>query len=151
MPGDAADQELEPDPWFNICAVSYLDCLKADVVGVFESRDRAAAIKGDVELSRESVERALVEHMEVPCARIGARVDELLRVNACCRIARHIANVVGARAARGEAKILHTLDDMKRVSGRDLPQLEVCARCYMRVAAAEFLSQIGKPRELPLR
>ncbi len=60
MPGDTADNELEPDARRDARAVFDLHRLKADVVGVLERRDRAAAVEGDVELARQTVERALI-------------------------------------------------------------------------------------------
>src|SRR3984893_17422161 len=60
VPGDAADNELEPDARRDARAVFDLHRLKADVVGVLERRDRAAAVEGDVELAGQTVERALI-------------------------------------------------------------------------------------------
>ena len=77
--GDAAQHQPEPDAGLDAEAVLHLDRLEADVVGVLQRRHDAAAVEGDVELARQAVERALVEDVEVPLARIGPRVDQLLR------------------------------------------------------------------------
>jgi hypothetical protein len=58
--GDAADNEPEPDPGLDVGAVVDLYRLEANVIGVFESWNRAAAVEGDVELARQTVERALI-------------------------------------------------------------------------------------------
>ena len=86
------------------------DGLEADVVGVFQHRNDAGAVEGDVELARQAVERAVVEDVEVPFARIRPRVDQLLRVDAGGRRAGDVADIVGAGAARAEAEILDRLD-----------------------------------------
>ncbi len=101
MPGDAAEREAIPDAGrdrlpFESCPLCDLDGLEADIVGVFQRRDRAGAVKGDVELARQTVERTVVEDVEVPLARIGARVDQLLRIDARGRGAGDVADVVGA-------------------------------------------------------
>ena len=80
--GDAAEREAEPDARLDAETVHHLDGLEADVVGVLQHRDDAAAVEGDVELARQAVERALVEDVEVPFARVGPRVDQFLRVDA---------------------------------------------------------------------
>ena len=88
-------------------AVLHLDRLEADVVGVLQHRDEAGAVEGDVELARQAVERALVEDVEVPFARVGPGVDQLLRVDAGGRRAGDVADVVGAGAARAQAEVLN--------------------------------------------
>ena len=84
---DAAEREAEPDARLDAVAVDHLDRLEADVVGVLQHRDDAAAVEADIELARQAVERAVVEDVEVPFARIGPRVDQLLadrcRPSAC--------------------------------------------------------------------
>ena len=77
--GDAAEREAEPDARLDAVPVDHLDGLKADVVGVLQHRDDAAAVEADVELARQAVERAVVEDVVVPLARIGPRVDQFLR------------------------------------------------------------------------
>ena len=58
--GDAADPEPKPDAGLDAEAVLYLDGGKRDVVGVFQHRDLAGAVEGDVELARQPVsERSL--------------------------------------------------------------------------------------------
>ena len=149
--GDAAEHEPEPDAGLDAEAVVHLDRLEADVVGVLQHRDRAAAVEGDVELARQAVERAVVEDVEVPLARVGPRVDQLLRIDAGGRRAGDVADVVGAGAARAQAEVLDRLDHGDRVVGRDLADLQIGARRDVRVAAAVALGEIGEAGELPMR
>ena len=100
MAGDAAEQQAEPDARLDAGAIDHLDGRKADVVGVLERGDRAAAIERDVEFARQAVERARVEHVEVPAARVGPRIDQLLRIDAGGGRAGDVADIVGARATR---------------------------------------------------
>ena len=81
----------------------------------------------------------------------GPRVDEFVRSDTCRGVAGHIADVVGARPARGEAQILHPFDDMDCVLRRDLPELQIGASSDMGISAAEFFGKSGYPRELPMR
>ena len=83
----------------------------------------AGAVEGDVELARQAVERALVEDVEVPFARVGPGVDQLLRIDAGGRRAGDVADVVGAGAARAQAEVLDRLDHGDRVLRLDLAQL----------------------------
>src|SRR3984893_10498786 len=89
--------------------------------------------------------------MEVPIAGVRARVDQCARIDPCRGVAGHIADVVGARSARGEAQILHRLDNMDCVLRRDLPELQIGAGGYMGISAAEFFGESGDPGELPMR
>ena len=104
MPGDAAEHQTEPDAGLDAEAVLHLDRLEADVVGVLQHRNDAAAVEADVELARQAVERAVVEDVEVPFARIGPRVDQLLRVDAGGRRAGDVADIVGARSRASTAR-----------------------------------------------
>ena len=148
--GDAAEQQPEPDAGLDAEAVLHLHGLEADVVGVLQRRNDAAAVEGDVELARQAVERALVEDVEVPFARIGARVDQLLRIDAGGRRAGDVADVVGAGAARAEAEIGDRLDHGDGVLRLDLADLQIGARGDVRVAAAVALGEIGEAGELPV-
>ena len=85
----------------------HLDRLKSDVVGVFQHCNDAGAVKGHIEFARQPVERSLVEDVEVPFARVGAGVDQFLRVDAGGRRAGDVADIVGARAARTQAEVLN--------------------------------------------
>src|ERR1700732_2505265 len=89
--------------------------------------------------------------MEVPRARMGTGIVEFAGTDTCRGVAGHIADVVGARPARGEAQILHRFDDMDRVLRRDLPELQIGASSDMGISAAEFFGESGYPRELPMR
>ena len=106
--------------------------------------------KRDVELARQAVERAVVEDVVVPLARVGPRVDQFLRVDAGGRRAGDVADVVGAGAARAQAEVLDALDHVDRVLRLDLADLQVGARRHMRIAAAEALGEIGDAGELPV-
>ena len=148
MPGDAAEAELEPDAGFEPEAVLHRDRLEADVVGVLEHGDGPRPVEGDVELPRQAGERAVVEDVEMPFARIRPRVDQLLRVDTRGRRAGDVADVIGTRAARAQAEVLDRLDHVDRVLRLDLADLDVGARRHMRIAAAVARSEIGEPREL---
>ena len=82
MAGDAAEREAKPDARLDAVPVDHLDRLEADVVGVLQHRNDAAAVEADVELARQAVERAVIQDVEVPLARIRPRVDQLLAVDA---------------------------------------------------------------------
>src|SRR5208282_4714729 len=107
--GDAAEAELEPDAGSKAEAIVHPHRLEADVVGILQHRNGAGAVESDIELARQAVERAVVEDVEVPFARIGARIDQLLRVDACRRRASDVADIVGAGAARAQPQILDRL------------------------------------------
>src|SRR5207302_5125128 len=124
--------------------------LKADIVGVFQHRDDAAAVEADIELARNAVERAVVENVEVPFARVGPRVDQLLRVDTGGRRTSDIADVVGAGAARAQAEIQNSFDHGDCVLRLDLAHLQVGARGDMPVAAGMALREFGKAGELPV-
>ena len=151
VPGDAAEHQAEPDARLDAVALLDRDGLEADVVGVLQHRNRAAAVEGDVELARQAVERAVVEDVEVPFARVGARVDQLLRIDAGGRGAGDVADVVGAGAARAQAEVLDRLDHGDRVLRLDLADLQVGAGGDVRIAAAVALGEVGEARELPMR
>src|SRR5262249_62024045 len=94
--------ERQPAPGSRLAAeaILRLDGLKADVVGIFEHGNDAGAVEADVEFARDAVERAVVEDVEVPFARMGSRIDQLLRVDAGGRRPGDVADVVGAGPAR---------------------------------------------------
>ena len=142
--GDAAEREAEPDAGLDAEAVLHLDRLEADVVGVLQHRDAAGAVERDVELARQAVERALVEDVEVPFARVGPRVDQFLRIDAGGRRAGDVADVVGAGAARAEAEILDRFEQRDRVLRLDLADLQIGAGGDMGIAAAVALGEIGE-------
>jgi hypothetical protein len=110
--GDAAEAEAEPDPGLDAEAVLHLDRRESDVVGLLEHGDPAGAVEGDVELARQAIQRAVVQDVVVPLARIRPRVDQLLRIDARRRRSRHVADVVGAGAARAQAEVLNTFDQL---------------------------------------
>ena len=143
--------EPEPDARLDAEAVLHLDGLEADVVGVLQHRDDAAAVEADVELARNAVERTVVENVEMPFARIRARVEQFLRIDAGGRRAGDVADIVGAGAARAQAEILDRLDHRDRVLRRDLAHLQIGARRHVRVAAGVAFGEIGEAGELPVR
>ena len=108
----------------------------------------AGAVETDVELARQAVERAVVEDVEVPFARIGPRVDQFLRVDAGGRRAGDVADIVGAGAARAQAEVLDRLDHGDGVFRLDLAHLQIGARGDVRVAAAVALGEIGNAGKL---
>ena len=150
MAGNAAKHEPEPDAGLDTEAVFDLDGLKSDVVGVFQHRDDAAAIEADVELARNAVKRTIVEDVEMPFARVGACVEQFLRIDSRGRRSGHVADVVGTRAARAQAEILDRLDHGHGVLRLDLAHLQVGACGHVGVAAGIALGEIGEPGELPV-
>ena len=86
----------------------------------------------------------------MPFARIRPGIDQLLRIDACGRRTRDIADVVGARAARAKAEILNALDQGHAVLGQNFPDLDVRAGGDVAVAPAVTLGEVGKPRQLPM-
>src|SRR5205823_5021043 len=131
-------------------AFFHFDRRKADVVRLLEHRDDAAAVEADIEFPRQPKQRALVETVEVPLARIRPCVDELLRIDAGSGGAGDVADIISAGAARAQAEVLHRLDHAHRALRLDLAYLQVRARRHMRVAAAVFLGEIGDAGELPV-
>ena len=109
MPSNAAEHQTEINARLDLRARQNLDGLEANVIRIFERRHTAAAIKGDIELARQAGGRAIIQNMEMPFARIGPRVEQFMRPDAGCRVARDIADIVGARAARAKAEIQNAL------------------------------------------
>ena len=146
--GETAKAEPKPDARLEPEASFTCYRLEADVVGVFQHRDHAGAVEADIEFARQAVERAVVENVEVPFARIRPRVDQLLRVDAGGRRAGDVADIVGAGAARAQAEILDRLDHGDGVLRLDLADLQIGARRDMGVAAAVALGEIGEAGKL---
>ena len=82
-------------------------------------------------------------------AREGARVDQLLRVDAGGGRASDIANVVRAGAAVEDAKVGQSHQDIGRIAGADLANLKVRARRYVGVAPAVRLGEVRHAAKLP--
>ena len=141
-------QSRNQTPGFEAEAVLHLHGLETDVVGILQHRNDAATVEADVEFARQAVERAVVENVEVPFARIGARVDQLLRVDAGGRRAGDVADIVGAGAARAEPQVLHRLDHGDRILRFDFADLQIGARGDVGVAAAIALGEIGDAGKL---
>ena len=125
--GDAADPEAKPDAGLDAEPVLHLDRGEGDVVGVFEHRDLAGAVEGDVELARQSRQRAVVEDVVVPLAGVFAGVEQFLRIDPGGRRARDVADVVGAGAARAQAEVLDALDQRDGVLRRNFAHLQIGA------------------------
>ena len=151
MAGDAAQHEAEPDAGLDAVAVVHGDRRKADVVGILEHRDGAAAVEADIEFARNAVERAVVENVEVPFPRIGSGVEQFLRIDAGGRRAGDVADIVGTRAARAQAEIGDGLDHGHGVLRLDFAHLQVGACRHVGVAAGVTLREVGKPGQLPVR
>src|SRR5262249_43153084 len=79
--GDAAKGEPEPHAGLDPEAFAYFDRGKSDIVRVLENRDRAGAIESDIELAGNSIEGTIIENMEVPFTGVGARIDQLIRID----------------------------------------------------------------------
>src|SRR6185312_1192887 len=134
--GDAADTEPKPYTGFDPETVLHLDRGKGDVVGVFQHRDTAGAVEGDVEFARQAIERAVVQDVMMPLARVRACVDQFLRIDTGGRRSRDVANVVRAGAARAQAEILNAFDQRDAVPGQDFPDLYIGASGHVAVTAA---------------
>ena len=106
---DATERETKPNTRLDTEAGLHIYGLKSDVVGILKHRNAAGSIKADIEFARQPIERALIQDMEVPLARIGPRIDEFLWVDAGGRRPGHIPDVVGTRTSRTQAKILDRL------------------------------------------
>ena len=149
MAGDAAQLQAEVDARLEPGAAGDLARHEADVVGVLEHRDATAAVEGDVELARQAVHLAVIEDVVVHGAAERPRVVDLLRVDAGGRAAGDVADIVGARAARGEAQRLHRQQHVDGVRRADLADLQVGAGRHIGIAAAEGVGGIGQAAHLP--
>ena len=72
---DAAQREAKPHARLRSETGLHLDGLKSDVVGILKHRYATGPVKSDIEFARQTVQRAFIENMEVPFARVGARID----------------------------------------------------------------------------
>ena len=126
------------------------DRLEANVIGIFQHGNATRTVEADIELARQAVERTLVEDVEVPFPRKGARVNQFLRIDASGRRTGDVANIVGARAARTQAEILNCLNHRYSIFRLNLAHLQIGARCHVRVAAGIALRQISEAVELPM-
>ncbi len=73
-----------------------------------------------------------------------------LRVDAGRGRARHVADVVRARAARDDADVRQPLEEVRAALGLDLADLQVAARGDVAVAAAVAVGEVGDGGELPV-
>ena len=102
------------------------------------------------DLRRQAIQRALVENVEMPLARIRPRVDELLRIDAGGRRAGDIADIVGAGAARAEAEFHDAVDHLDGVLRLDLADLQIGAGGDVTIRPGAAVGEIGEARELPV-
>ena len=149
MAGDAAELQAEVNARLEPGAAGDLARHEADVVGVLEHRHAPAAVEGDVELARQAVHLAVIEDVVVHGAAERPRVVDFLRVDAGGRAAGDVADIVGARAARGEAQRLHRQQHVDGVRRADLADLQVGAGRHIGIAAAEGVGGIGQAAHLP--
>src|SRR5262249_14935489 len=140
--------EAEPDAGVDPEPVLHNDSRKADVVGILQHRNDAAAVEPHVELARNAIEGAVVEDVEVPLACIGPRVEQLLRVDPGSRRAGDVTNVVGPRAARTQAYVLDVLDQRDGILRLYLANLEIGPRRHMGISAAKALGGVSHTFEL---
>ena len=138
------------DSRLDVETIPNCDRLKPDVVGIFQHRNDAASIKADIELPRQAVKGAVVEDVEMPFARVGPGIDQLLRVDTRCRGAGDVADVVRPRAARAQSQVLDRLQESDRILRLDFAHLKVSARRYVRVATGVAIGEVAHSRELPM-
>src|SRR2546430_686215 len=100
---------------------------EADVVGVFQRADAAAAVEGDVEFPGEPVQLAVIKDVVVHLPGEIARVDQFLWVDAGGGRAGDVADVVGAGAAVDDSQFVQAHEDVDGVPRADLAHLEVGA------------------------
>ena len=99
VPGQAAEQHTEIDATADRLSRRHPDRGKADISGVFERAGPSAAIEGDIELSRQAIELAVVQNMVVERSGQRPRIDQFLRVNTGKGAAGQVADIVGAGTA----------------------------------------------------
>src|SRR5689334_19177286 len=73
------------------------DSFRANVVRISNCANESAAIKSDVELARQIVERTVVNNDLCEVLAERKNIDEFVRINACGRIGSKIADVVRSR------------------------------------------------------
>ena len=149
MTGDAAELETEIDAGLEALAAGHLGRNEADVVRVLEHGNATAAIEGDVELARQAVHLAMIEDVMMHGAAQRPRIVELLRIYAGGRAAGDVADIVGARAARGQSEILHCQQEVDRGLRGNFTDLQVGPRRHVGIAAAERIRRIGQATHLP--
>ena len=148
MTGDAAQFHAEINAGRNVLPCADAHRHEADVVRVGQCADRSAAVEGDVELPRQAVHLAMMANVVVHFAAQRAGVDELLRIDAGGRRAGDVADVVGPGAASDDAEVFQRRDDIERMSGRDLADLQIGARRDVGMAGAAALGNVGDAAKL---
>jgi len=148
MPGETAEQHAKIDALGDRSPWADPDRGKADIGGVLQHADASAAVERDIELARQAVHLAVVQNVMVERAGQRPRIDQLVRIDAGGGAAGQVADVVGARTARGKAELLDRLQDLDRVGGADLADLQIGAGRDVEVAGAETQGDVGKPCRL---
>src|SRR5262249_5748968 len=146
--GQTAEAEPEPDPRIETKSLFHRHRLKADVVGVLQNWNSAGTVEGNIEFARQTVERPIVEDVEVPFARIRPSVDKFLRIDAGGGRTGYIGNIVPTRPARAQTRGLDRFDRGDRIAGSDFANLQVGTCGDVGVAATKTLSEIGNTSEL---
>src|SRR4029079_5543844 len=77
--GNAAKRETKPHARLGSETGLHFDRLKSNVVGILKHRDTAGPVESDIEFARQAIQRAFVENVEVPLARVRARIDQFIR------------------------------------------------------------------------
>src|SRR5438128_1026040 len=113
--GDAAQCESKVHARGKFFVFIHADGCESDVIGVFERADRAAAIEGDVEFSRQAIKLTMVEDEMVQFFRQRTRVDQFLRIDSRGWAGGDVADVVRAGAAVDDSQVVQRLDDLGRI------------------------------------
>ena len=138
VPRDAAKGKPIPHALCNRCPGQDLNGLKADVIRVLEGGYHSAAVERHIEFAREAVKPPVVENMMMPCARVRARIEKLLRINPRSR-------------RTGDACLDKPFENLGSGLGSDLTDLQIGARGDMGVTAGKSLRDFGDGRKLPVR
>src|SRR6266536_2549980 len=128
MAGDAAEQNPEIDAGRDRLALPDRDRRKADVVGVLEHRNGAAAVETDVEFARQPIELAMIQDRVMQLAAERPGVDQLVGGDAGGRASGDVAQIVGAGAARGQPEVLDRRQHVEDRLRADLAQLQIGPR-----------------------
>ena len=149
--GDAAQPQPEPHARGHRRTICDAHRREGDVVGVLEHGNDAAAVEADVELARQAVQRAVIEDVVMPGARVGAGVQQLLGVDAGRGRAGDVADVVGTGSLGIDAELAQGLQQRRAAFGGDVADLQVGARRHVRIAPAPARRCISDAVELPVR
>jgi hypothetical protein len=146
--GGAAEFEMKINSGRDVFGAFDFDGFDADVVGVFNGTDQAAAVEGDIKFAGEIEELAVVENDLRELMAERERVVEFGGIDAGGGIAGDVADVVGAGAARMKAGALNAAENFGRVFGFDEANLKIRAGGDLDVAGGEFVGDAGDFAEL---